>query len=113
MACIQQNMILNGHMDKLVEEEKTMQVQLDDRYAQEEILWKQNSRIQCLKKVKKILLFSIELWSNSETIIGSSNCIITREKLFTPSNKSKGSSFITSRSCLRRQLLADMSPLHK
>ena len=30
MACIQQDMILNGHTERLVEEEKTTQMQLDD-----------------------------------------------------------------------------------
>ena len=32
-------MILNGCMDRLAEDEKTIQVQLEERYAQEEILW--------------------------------------------------------------------------
>ena len=65
------------------------------------------------KKVKRILFSSTELWLNVETITGSSNYIITREKLCTPSRKFRRSSFITSRSFSRKQLLADTSPLNK
>ena len=50
-------MILNGHTDKLVEDKKTTQMQLDERYAQEEILWRQKSRIQWLKEGEKNTTF--------------------------------------------------------
>ena len=53
MACIQQEIILNGRTDSLMEDEKTTQLQLDERYTQEEILWRQNSRIQWLKEGEK------------------------------------------------------------
>ena len=50
-------MILNGHTNKLIEEEKTTQMQLDERYALEEILWRQKSRIQWLKEGEKNTAF--------------------------------------------------------
>ena len=50
MASIQHEMILHGRTDSLDAEESTTQQQLEERYAQEEILWKQKSRIQWLKE---------------------------------------------------------------
>ena len=53
MASIQQEMIIHGHMDNLVAEEKITQQQLEERYA----LWKQKSRIQWLKEMEKNTAF--------------------------------------------------------
>ena len=50
------------------------------------------------KKEKKTPPYFIEPWFSKGTTIESSNCTTTRVKLFTPSNKSRRSSFITSRS---------------
>ena len=44
-------------MDKLVEDEKTTQMQLDEQYTQEEILWRQKSRIQWIKEGEKKTAF--------------------------------------------------------
>ena len=43
MATIKHEMILHGRTDNLVEEESTTQKKLEERYAQEETLWKQKS----------------------------------------------------------------------
>ena len=60
------------------------------------------------KKVKKILVSFTKLWFNREIIIVSSNCTITRGKLFKPNNKSRGISLTTYKSFSRRPLLANM-----
>ena len=57
MAYIQQEIILIGRTDSLVEEEKTTQLQLDERHAQEEILWSKKSRIKWLKEGEKNTTF--------------------------------------------------------
>lgn len=57
MAAIQQEMILHGCTDSLATEESTTQKLLEERYAQEEILWKQKSRIQWIKEGEKNTTF--------------------------------------------------------
>ena len=113
MACIQQEIILNGRIDRLVEDAKSTQIQLDERYAQEEILWRQNSRIQWLKDGEKKLPSFTKPWFSEGRTTESSNCTTTKVKLLTPNNKSNRNLFITFRSCSWRLKAIDEFPLNK
>ena len=57
METIQQEMILNGRTNNLVEEENTIQKKLEERYTLEEFLWRHKSRIQWLKEGEKNTTF--------------------------------------------------------
>ena len=57
MAYIQQEIILNSRIDNLAEDENPTQLQLDEQYAQEEILCRKKSRIQWLKEGEKNTTF--------------------------------------------------------
>ena len=50
MAELQQKIITEGRMDSLAAQEQSLHDQLDERRKQEEILWKQKSRIKWLKE---------------------------------------------------------------
>ena len=50
MKDLQQHFILEGKIEELMEEEKRIQQLLNERYSQEEILWRQKSRVQWLKE---------------------------------------------------------------
>jgi hypothetical protein len=46
MQEIQKKIILQGSFEQLQDEETSLKKQLDERYAQEETLWRQKSRVQ-------------------------------------------------------------------
>eukprot|EP00253_Pinus_taeda_P006797 PITA_06797 len=48
MQQVQQQMIMNGHSGSLVEEEGRIFTRIEERRKQEDILWKQKSRVQWL-----------------------------------------------------------------
>lgn len=54
MKSIQQEIIHKGYTEQLQEEEARIKQQLEDQYAQEEILWRKKSRVQWLKEGEKI-----------------------------------------------------------
>jgi hypothetical protein len=53
MEEIQRLLITTSNTESLLEEEKFIRKQLEDRYAREEILWRKKSRIQWLKEGEK------------------------------------------------------------
>eukprot|EP00253_Pinus_taeda_P010687 PITA_10687 len=53
MMEIQQTIITEGRTETLIEKEKNLQKQLDERRKQEEILWRQKSRVKWLKEGKR------------------------------------------------------------
>jgi hypothetical protein len=71
MEQLQQDIINEGRTDSLVQEEKHLQTQINEREIQEEILWKQKSRIRWLKEGEKIQSSSIGQWFNAGTITTS------------------------------------------
>ena len=50
MAEVQQKIIKEGRTEFLATKEQDLQKKLDERYKQEEILWRQKSRIRWLKE---------------------------------------------------------------
>ena len=57
MEILQHEIILHNRTDTTVEGEKHLKSQFEDRYAQEEILWRQKSRVQWLKEGEKTTSF--------------------------------------------------------
>ena len=53
MEEIQRLLITTSNTESLLEEEKLIRKQLEDRHAREEILWRKKSRIQWLKEGEK------------------------------------------------------------
>ena len=57
MKEIQKQIIEQGNNEQIQEEEKRIKQQLEERYAQEETLWQQKSRVQWLKEGEKNTIF--------------------------------------------------------
>lgn len=66
MKDLQQQIITEGYKDETLEWERHIHNQLEERRKQEEILWKQKSRIRWLKEGEKKLNYSTELLFKEE-----------------------------------------------
>jgi len=54
---LQQRIIIEGRLEELLEQEKSLETQISERAKQEETLWRQKSRIRWLKEGEKVTKF--------------------------------------------------------
>lgn len=79
LANLHQQVIKGGHMEATLEKEQSIHKQLEERRKQEEILWKENSRIRWLKEEERILSSFTKQWYNEECTTTSPSSISKAE----------------------------------